>query len=71
MEDGCEVDLYLAGVPDSTQVGPFLETAVGSVRVWDLRKCKHVVIPEGAERIGNHWFYGCDIKSVRIPASVK
>ena len=44
---------------------------VGSVRVWSLRELKDVIIPEGTERIGNHWFYGCDIKSAEIPASVK
>ena len=71
VEDGCEAWLLGTGILDSTQVSPLPEAMVGSQRVWDLRKCKHVVIPEGAERIGNHWFYGCGIESVEIPASVK
>ena len=41
------------------------------MRAWDLRNCKEAVIPEGAERIGNHWFWGSEVKSVVIPASVR
>ena len=36
----------------------------------DLRRIAQVVIPEGTERIGNHWFWGSDVVSVTIPASV-
>ena len=32
---------------------------------------KNVIIPEGTEKIGNHWFWGSDIESVEIPASVR
>lgn len=71
VEDGCEADLFNIGIPDSTQVGPLPETMVGSVRVWGLRDCKDVVIPDVVERIGNSWFYGCGIESAEIPASVK
>ena len=71
VEDGCEACLFGTGILDSTLVSPLPEAIVGSQRAWDLRKCKHVVIPEGTERIGNHWFYGCGIESVEIPASVK
>ena len=71
MEDGCEADLSGAEIPNSVQVGPLPETIVGGMRVWDLRKLKNVIIPEETERIGNHWFYGCSIESVEIPASVK
>ena len=28
------------------------------------------MIPEGVERIGRRWFWGCTIESVAIPASV-
>ena len=52
-------------------VGPPTETMVRSLKLWDLRELKEVSIPSGAERIGNHWFYRCDIESVEIPASVK
>ena len=61
----------LAEVPDSTQVGPLPETIVDGMRVWDLRKCKHVVIPEGTEKIGNYWFCDSEVESVEIPASVR
>lgn len=56
VEDGCEADLFDLNISDSTHVGPLPETMVGGVRVWDLRKLKDAVIPEGTERIGNHWF---------------
>ena len=32
---------------------------------------KDVVIPEGTEKIGNHWFWRSEINSVIIPASVR
>ena len=60
-----------AGISDSVLVGPPPETMVGNIRVWDLRNCKQVVIPEGTERIENQWFWGSEIESVEIPASVK
>ena len=44
---------------------------IGNARVWDLRGCKEIVIPEGVETIGNYWFWGSEIKSVVVPASVK
>ena len=31
---------------------------------------KEVVIPEGTEKIGNHWFCDSEVESVTIPASV-
>ena len=32
---------------------------------------KNVIILEGTEKIGNHWFCDSEIESVEIPASVK
>ena len=43
----------------------------GSKRVWDLRELRDVVIPDGVERIGNHWFWGSGIESLAVPASVR
>ena len=71
MKDGCEASLFGAEVPDSVIVGPPAETMMGSVKVWDLRNCKEVVIPDETERVGNHWFWGNDVESVTVPASVR
>ena len=57
-------------MPDSI-LGPLPETMAGNVRVWSLRACKQVIIPEGVERIGSRWFWGSDVESVTISASVK
>ena len=70
-EEGCEASLSLAGMPDSVGVHLPLETMVGGAKLRDLRSCKQVVIPEGVERIWNQWFWGSDIESVEVPASVK
>lgn len=70
VEDGCEVDLHNFWAPHSAKVCPPPETIIGGVRVWDLRKLKDVIIPNGTERIGNHWFWGADIEKITIPASV-
>lgn len=43
----------------------------GDARVWDLRNLREVVIPEGVEGIGRHWFYYTAVESVTIPASVR
>ena len=32
---------------------------------------KKIVIPEGIEKIGNHWFWGSEAEKVEIPASVR
>ena len=32
---------------------------------------KDVTIPEGTERIGNHWFWSSGIENVTVPASVR
>lgn len=71
MEEGSEVSLLNACVPCSTKVGPLPETVLGNVKIWDLRKLKNVAIPDGIERIGNYLFWGSDVESVTIPASVK
>ena len=39
-------------------------------RAWELRCCKQVVIPNGTQKIWNHWFWGSGIESVTVPASV-
>ena len=71
MGDGCQASLLCAEVPDSTKVGLLPEAALGNIKIWDLRTLRDVVIPDGVERIGNHWFWGSDTESVTIPASVR
>ena len=35
---------------------------LGNMKIWDLKKLKDVVIPNGVERIKNYWFWGADIE---------
>ena len=44
---------------------------IENMRAWDLKKLKDVVIPDGVERIGNQWFWGAEVESVKIPASMR
>lgn len=67
VEDGCDACLYQAEVPETSRVGP---PPAKTQRVWSLRSLKHVVIPNGVKRIGNHWFWRCHVEKVMIPASV-
>lgn len=71
MKDGCNADLSELKIPDSTKIGPPPETLAGSMRAWDLRKLRNVVIPEGAEKIGSCWFWRTDVESVEISGSVR
>lgn len=71
VEDGCEADFRWANMPDNVVIGPLPTAMVGEQRVLDLRDLKQVVIPDGVEKIGNHWFLGCDVEEVTIPASVR
>ena len=41
------------------------------MKVWNLRKQKDIIFPDGVEKIGNHWFWDTEVESVTIPASVK
>ena len=50
---------------------PLQNMLVEGVNVLDLRDLKQIVIPEGVEKIGNHWFWGASIESVTVSASVK
>lgn len=57
-------------VKDSVIVLP-ADITVGCSSPRDVRKWKHVVIPEGIERIGQKWFMDSGVESVVIPASVR
>ena len=56
--------------PDSVTILPARSTMVGDRLLWDLRKLKEVVIPEGVQEIGERWFINSKLESVTIPASV-
>ena len=71
LDDECEVSLYKTEIPDSTIVNLHQEITVLNTKLLDLRNCKHVTIPDGVEKIGNHWFCSSEIESVKIPASVR
>lgn len=71
VEDGCEARLCCTGMPASVCVVPSLEVTLGDKSLLELRKLKSVVIPDGVERIGRFWFWGSEVESVEIPASVK
>ena len=61
----------LGRVPASAKVYPPSGTMAGSARVWDLRRLREAVVPEGTERIGPYWFWGSDVERVVLPASVR
>lgn len=71
VEDGCEASISDLKMPVFVTVGPTITTMVGNTRVWDLKNLRQIIIPEGAEVIGNHWFWGCKVEEVVIPASVR
>lgn len=45
-------------------------TMVGNKLLWDLRKARNVVIPDGVREVEERWFMNSEIESVTIPASV-
>lgn len=46
-------------------------TMVGDISLWELRKLKDVIIPDGVQKIGEQWFMNSGIESVAISASVE
>ena len=56
---------------DSVIILPARSTMVGNKFLWDLRKLRDVVIPEGVQEIGEQWFRDTEVESVIIPASAK
>lgn len=64
-----EHSLSEAGIAASTRI-ILRETVVGDVPLLQLRKLREVVIPDGTEKVGNYWFWGSDIESATISASV-
>lgn len=59
VEDGSVANIVPAQIQEFAKVGPVPNAVVKGVSVWDLRKLKEISIPEGARRIGNHWFCRC------------
>lgn len=43
---------------------------IGQMCVQNLELLDSVTIPEGIEKIGNHWFHNSSVRSVTVPASV-
>ena len=66
--EDCAVDVRKY-VDDSVTVWP-TGTMVGDKLLRDLRGQKHLVIPEGLQKIGEKLFWYSDIESVTIPVSI-
>ena len=71
VEEGCEVNLSWAGIPDHAYVHLPSEPMMGKTRVDDLLHCRYVVIPDGVERVGSYWFWKASIISVEFSTSVR
>ena len=71
VEEGCEVNLSWAGIPDYTYVHLPSEPMIGKTSVAGMLRCGHVVIPDGIERIGSYWFWETGITGVELPVSVR
>lgn len=71
VEDGCEASLSGACVPNSAKLVLLSSALVGGTNIQDLRQTKELVVPEGTEKIGSHWFCDCAVEKVEIPASIK
>ena len=70
-EDGCGAALCRTGIPAGAYLGPPRGQLVGQARLDDLRGLSEIVLPEGLELVGNHWFLRCQVKKVVVPASVR
>lgn len=71
VEEGCAACLYREGMPEMTIVQSLSATLTGDKRLLGLRGPAQVVIPDGAERVCNHWFWDSVVEEVLIPASVQ
>lgn len=71
VEDGCEASLSQSKVPGFARITLPPETMAGDIRALGLNTLQNVVIPNGVERVGNHWFWYHCVKRVEIPASVR
>lgn len=66
-EDGCAVCLSDLRIPPA-RTG---RVPVGRLDFSELRKLRDVVVPDGAERVERGWFWGSEVRSVELPASVR
>ena len=56
---------------DSVVILPARSTMVGNKFLWDFRKLRDVVIPEGVQEIGEQWFKNTGVERITIPKSVR
>lgn len=52
-------------------VGPPKLQKIGNELLWDLRRVKEVIIPDGVNEIGERWFANSEIEVVKLPAYVR
>ena len=71
IEDHCKTNILFADISPHTQIGPPPNAFLGCARVWEKRNLRKLIIPDCVERIGDYWFYGCELESAVISASVK
>ena len=69
VEDGCVPDVRNYVKDDVVVLST--NAMVGDKLLRDLRQFSEVVIPEGVEKIGGHWFSHSDIESVTVSRSVR
>ena len=55
----------------SMTILPARLTMVGDNPLWELRRQKDVVIPEGVREIGEQWFKNTGVERITIPKSVR
>ena len=70
VEEGCECCLSYVDIPVSASRVLPRETTVWEKSLLELRQLRGIAVPNGAERIGNYWFWGSEAESVWIPESV-
>ena len=71
LEGNHKVDLSYAGIPDFTEIILLPIRLLGGMPFQDMRRVENVVIPDDIEQIGNNWFWGSGVESVKIAKNVR
>lgn len=71
VKDSWDQSLSCTDVPVSARIVILHENTVFSSPLWESKKVKDVVIPDGTALIDSHLFWRSEIESVVVPASVR